>query len=109
MKAVAVRSLRTFIQTFAAVLTIDGVIKPVTEIDWVQILGVAFTAAIYSAAMGILSVLPETNMTGILEITENVDPSVQDWNLKYDGNIENIKDGDILLFNVTKQDDKEAG
>lgn len=67
LKAAAIRALKTFAQTAAALLGAGAI--NVIEVDWIGILGVSATAAVASILTS-LSGLPEVDMTLGIDRTE---------------------------------------
>lgn len=58
IKAVAIRSVKTFCQTMAAGITMGAALS---EIDWKYIASVAAVAAIYSVLTSVATGLPEVD------------------------------------------------
>ena len=67
LKAAAIRAVKTFAQTAAAMLGAGAI--NVIEVDWLGILGVSATAAVASILTS-LSGLPEVDMTLGIDRTE---------------------------------------
>ena len=67
-KAAGIRAFRTFLQVILAVWTAGQLI---TEVDWKFLLLSAFSSAVYSFLMSILSGLPEVQLADTLYALDN--------------------------------------
>jgi hypothetical protein len=65
LKAAAIRAVRTMAQTALGMLTIGAAVN---EINWVQVLSVAFVAGIYSMLTSLSTSLPELPTDGTLQV-----------------------------------------
>lgn len=59
----ALRALRTFLQTFASFLTIEGcVLQSFEDVNWAMAVGASSLAALYSFIMSFATGLPEVDI-----------------------------------------------
>lgn len=61
IKKSGIRAIKTFFQTFASLITIDGVIG-IAEIDWLRIISISAVSMIYSIATSFATGLPEIEL-----------------------------------------------
>lgn len=80
-KAAGIRAFRTFLQVILAVWTAGQLI---TEVDWKFLLLSAFSSAVYSFLMSILSGLPEVQLAGTLYALDNEGEFDPDYEIEED-------------------------
>ena len=98
-KAATIRAFRTFCQSLLSLLTV-GI--GIFNLDWKEIISLSLTTTLISILNAIVTGLPEIGSDGAF-IIDNSDPDKSKWTLEYDGDPEELKDGDSVKFEVHEE------